>query len=102
MALTSRAQAGVGLAGPADQQLGGLVAAVGATAEVVLDQGVAEQPGLDGLGVAVQAAAGGQDHASRDIAGVAAVRPAWQSRKSARAWLRGPCPRGARELQRAA
>jgi hypothetical protein len=52
---------------------GGLVAAVGAAAEVVLDQGVAEQPSLDRLGVAVQTAAGGQEHASRDIAGVAAV-----------------------------
>jgi hypothetical protein len=47
--LASLAQAGVGLAGPADQQLGGRLAAVDAAAEGVLDQGVAEQPGLDGL-----------------------------------------------------
>jgi hypothetical protein len=54
--LAGLAQAGVGLAGPADQQPGAGLAAVDAAAEVVLDQGVAEQPGLDGLGVAVQAA----------------------------------------------
>src|SRR4029453_14727696 len=74
-----------------------LVAAAGAAAGGVFDQGVAEQPGLDGLGVAVQAAAGGQDHASRDIAGVAAVRPSWQSRQRAGSWLRGLGPDGAEQ-----
>jgi hypothetical protein len=32
------------MAGPADHQLGGGLVAVGAAAEVVLDQGIAEQP----------------------------------------------------------
>jgi hypothetical protein len=50
---------------PPTSQLGRGLIAAGAAAEVVLDQGVAEQPGLDGLGVAVQATAGGQDHAGR-------------------------------------
>jgi hypothetical protein len=45
--LAGLAQAGVRLAGAADQQLGRGLAAVGAAAEVVLDQGVAEQPALE-------------------------------------------------------
>jgi hypothetical protein len=61
--LAGLAQAGVGLAGGAGQQLGRGLAAVGAAAEVVLDQGVAEQPALDRLRVATQAAAGDKDHA---------------------------------------
>jgi hypothetical protein len=59
--LAAFAQGEVGLAAPTDQQLGGLALAVDAGTEVVLAQGVAEQPGLDGLGVVVQAAQPGQD-----------------------------------------
>src|SRR6266508_3927680 len=70
--LTPLARAGVGLAGATHQQLAGGLAAVDAGAQVVLDQGVAEQPRLDGLRVAVQAAAGRQDRVGGDVAAVAA------------------------------
>jgi hypothetical protein len=61
---TAHTQAQVLVAVAADQQLGGGLAAVDAVAEVGLDQGAADQPVLDGLAVAVQAAAGLKDHAA--------------------------------------
>jgi hypothetical protein len=42
-------------------------------AEVVFDEVVADQPGLDRLRVAPQAAAARQDHAGWDVAAMAAV-----------------------------
>jgi hypothetical protein len=67
------AEGEVGLAGPPTNSL---VASPWESTQgprSTLTQGVAEQPGLDRLGLAVQAATRGQDHPGRDLAAVVAV-----------------------------